>query len=184
MQDIPSQKAALRARMHAVRNALSPERRAEDAQKLAQKREDAAFRAWLPAPGAVIAGYWPIKSEIDPRPLMHRFSAEGFLLALPRITGDTMTFHAYHPEDVLIAGTFGVMEPDAAAQRVSPALILVPLLAYDVAGGRLGYGKGYYDRFFLAHPTARRIGLAFSCQEVDHVPREAHDMLLHHVLAE
>jgi 5-formyltetrahydrofolate cyclo-ligase len=183
MQDIPSQKAALRARMHAMRNALPPERRVEAAQRLAGHDADIAAHLAPSQKEQGIAGYWPIKSEIDPRPLMHKFSAEGFLLALPRITGDTVTFHAYHPGDALVAGAFGVMEPDLSAPIVTPTLILTPLLAYDEAGGRLGYGKGYYDRAFLAHPHARRIGLAFIEQRVDHVPRDAHDVLLHYVLA-
>lgn len=180
MRDVPEQKSALRAAMHAVRNAIPEDARAQAALRLA---DDATIRAMLPPRGAVIAGYWPIKSEIDPRPLLHRFSADGFFLALPRITGGDITFHAYQPGDALVAGRFDTREPDSSARIVTPALILVPLLAYDAAGGRLGYGKGYYDRAFLAHPDARRIGLAFSCQKVDHVPREAHDMLLHHVLA-
>lgn len=183
MQDIPSQKAALRVHMHAIRNAIPPERRVEAAQRLAGHDADIAAHLASSQKEQGIAGYWPIKSEIDPRPLLHRFSADGFLLALPRITGDTLTFHAYQPKDTLIPEPFGTCEPDSSTPIVSPTLILVPLLAYDAAGGRLGYGKGYYDRAFLAHPAARCIGLAFACQRVDHVPREAHDMLLDHVLA-
>jgi 5-formyltetrahydrofolate cyclo-ligase len=180
MGDIPAQKSALRAAMHAVRNAIPEAARVQAALRLA---DNTTIRAMLPTRGAMIAGYWPIRSEIDPRPLMHRFSADGFFLALPRITGGDITFHTYQPGEALVAGKFCTCEPNSSARIVTPALILVPLLAYDAAGVRLGYGKGYYDRAFLAHPAARRIGLAFSCQEVDHVPREAHDMLLHHVLA-
>lgn len=176
-------KCGLRKAMTLLRNGLSQKQRDDAALALVQHSQHPPFSAFLPPKGGVIAGYVPIKSEIDPRPLMHKLYAEGLSLALPRVEGADITFHAYHPADTLERGAYGIAEPAPHAPRVSPALILTPLLAYDAEYARLGYGKGYYDRAFLIHPQAKRLGLAYACQRVEHVPREAHDALLDGVLA-
>ena len=140
------------------------------------------------APGAVISGFLPIRSEIDPRPLLSRLASMNFRLALPRIIGNRLEFAAYSFGDPLFPGRFGTSEPGPDAASLDPALMLVPLAAFDLHGGRLGYGKGYYDAAIAAcnargkAPTT--VGLAFSIQQVDAVPMEPHDRPLDWILTE
>lgn len=181
---ITDEKAVLRKKMHAVRNALAPEARQAASQRIAMLAENPLFRAFLPAPGGVIAGFVPIKSEINPLPLMKRLAGEGYRLALPRIAPDGLVFHAYDPGQELAPGPMGTREPYPDWPVVAPDLVLAAMLAFDDAGARLGYGKAYYDRAFAAFPQARRVGLAFAAQRVDAVPREAHDLLLEAVFTE
>ncbi len=115
---------------------------------------------------------------------MAAVAASGTGLALPRMAGGSLTFHAYEIGDPLEKGAFGVSEPRAEARRVVPDVILAPLLAFDRHGRRLGYGKGFYDRAFAAHPEAARCGLAFAVQEVPQVPVEPHDLPLSAVITE
>lgn len=173
-------KAALRARMKALRAALSDEERQAAARRLAERAVPSGF---LPAQGGVIAGYWPMKGELDPRPLMLKLAAMGYTLALPRMTPMGLDFHRWQKGDLMDAGAFGTQEPCAVSPGASPDLILTPLLAFDDAGGRLGFGKGFYDRAFAALPGARKIGLAYAFQRVDAVPGEAHDVPLDGVIA-
>ena len=182
--DQRDEKRALRKAMHIARDALAPEWRMQAAQTLADQARDPAFCAVLPAKGGVIAGYWPIRSEINPLPLMQVLARKGFQLALPRIVGDTLAFHAFEGANTLISGAFGTREPTPNALVLTPDLILAPLLAFDDTHARLGYGKGFYDRAFTQFPKARRAGLAFAIQRVTHVPSEAHDIILETIWTE
>lgn len=142
----------------------------------------------LPA-GAVVAGYWPMGDEIDPRPLMAALAGQGHPLALPVVTarGQKLDFRAWRPGDLLEPGPHGTLHPEAAAPVLVPDVVLVPLLAFDSRFFRLGYGGGYYDRT-LEHLRAgshvKAIGLAFAAQRVDDVPRGAHDQPLDAILTE
>lgn len=112
--------------------------------------------------------------------------AAGHRLALPRL-GDNpggMDFAAYASNDRLEATRYGLMHPAADAVTLVPDAILCPLVGFDRTMHRLGQGGGYYDRAFAAHPKAIRIGVAWSVQEIDAVPREPHDMPLDAVLTE
>lgn len=141
-------------------------------------------------PGGVIAGYWPLPGELDPRPTLERLAASGFLLALPRMQDphEPLLCHAWRPGDRLIEGGFKVMEPEPEAPIVAPDVILVPLLAFDRRGHRLGYGKGYYDQTLAAQrsttPGVLAIGLAFAAQEIDAVPVGAADQALDAIVTE
>lgn len=181
--DCSNDKKALREAMLAARDALAPEARLAAAQALVRVA-DTALRPHLPAPGGVIAGYWPIRSEIDPRPLMQHLKAQGYRLALPRMVGETLVFHAFEDESALVSGAYGTREPSVDAPVLVPDLILTPLVAFDAARQRLGYGKGFYDRAFVAFPNAKRIGLAYAMQQVAQVPSEAHDAPLDGILTE
>jgi 5-formyltetrahydrofolate cyclo-ligase len=137
---------------------------------------------WPPI-NCVVASYYPIGSEIDPRPLAETFMCEQAKLALPVLAGPNLpvSFRRWSPGDTLERGPFGVLEPLAEARTVRPELVLVPLVAADKSGGRLGYGKGYYDRTLAELRKAgrvRAIGLAFDEQIVDHIGIEAHDQPL------
>jgi 5-formyltetrahydrofolate cyclo-ligase len=139
---------------------------------------------------ATISAYWPIGSEIDPRPLMRALAALGHSLALPRLTpkheGYEMAFHAFAFGDNLERGPLGIMQP-LASVTISPDIVVVPLLAFDRSGARLGYGGGYYDRMLHHLRQAKKLrvyGLGFAAQEVDKLPVEAHDERLDGVLTE
>jgi 5-formyltetrahydrofolate cyclo-ligase len=134
--------------------------------------------------GGVVAGFWPLAGEIDIRPLLHALAARGHVLALPETPprGLALTFRRYNPGDALLPGRFGTVYP--VGDVIAPDVILVPLLAFDAMGNRLGYGGGYYDRTFAAHPAAARIGCAFAAQEMRDVPTEPHDVTLHAIATE
>ena len=122
-------------------------------------------------------------SEIDIRPLLRGLAARG-TVALPRTPprGQALTFCRWQPGDAMTPGPFGTQEPTGAL--VVPDVLLVPLLAWDRAGRRLGYGAGYYDRTIAAMPGVRTIGCAFAAQEVDIVPTDPHDALLDAIATE
>ena len=132
--------------------------------------------------GPVVAGYLPIGSEIDPQPLMARLEAEGAQLALPRLEADgSMTFRRWMDGDALESGPMGLQQPPETAKVVQPTLILMPLLAFDNLGVRLGYGKGHYDRAIKALREAGRVfacGIGFHAQMIDELPSEPHDQPL------
>jgi 5-formyltetrahydrofolate cyclo-ligase len=139
--------------------------------------------------GVVVAGYWPMKSEADPRALMAVLAAKGHPLALPCVAkrGAPLLFHRWKDGDPLTKGAFGTSEPLLCAERVTPCVLLVPLLAFDAEGYRLGYGGGFYDRTLETLRAARdilAIGIAYAGQEVSSVPHGAHDQRLDAVFTE
>jgi 5-formyltetrahydrofolate cyclo-ligase len=177
-------KATLRATALAARDALSSEHRAAAAQAIALRG--------LPfeiMPGSVVAGYSPIRSEIDPIPLMRELAVRGVRLALPAIVaGDQpLKFRAWSPGDRLQRGRLGILEPSPNAKEVIPDILLVPLAAFDRSGHRIGYGAGHYDRTLeqlRKLKTITAVGVAFAVQEVEAVPALLHDAALDYVLTE
>ena len=136
-----------------------------------------------PAPNEVWAGFWPIGTEIDILPLLHKLAALGpVALPVTPARGQALTFRRWLPGDVMTRGPFDTREPTGAP--VVPGVLLVPLLAWDRAGRRLGYGAGYYDRTIAAIPGVRTIGCAFAAQEVDIVPTDPHDAVLDAIATE
>jgi 5-formyltetrahydrofolate cyclo-ligase len=136
-----------------------------------------------------VSGYSPISNEIDPVPLMQTLAAQGARLALPAVMarGKSLAFRAWSPDDRLMLGPLGILEPSPAAAEIVPDIVLVPLAAFDRAGHRIGYGAGHYD-FTLAHLRKTKaiavIGLAFAAQEIEVVPAMSHDVALDYVLTE
>ncbi|MBN9004501.1 MAG: 5-formyltetrahydrofolate cyclo-ligase [Rhizobiales bacterium] len=179
-----SEKDILRVAALARRDALSVQERASAALAIAAHLPPLDIR-----PSMVVAGYAPIRSEIDPVQLMQKFAGRGATLALPAISARnaSLVFRQWTPGDALVRGMFGISEPPATALKVIPDIVLVPLAAFDRAGHRVGYGGGYYDRTFarlrqLKPVTA--IGLAFAAQEIPQVPALSHDVRLDFVLTE
>lgn len=145
--------------------------------------------ALKPPQGATVSGYWPFGGELDPRPLMERLYAGGHVLALPVIAGRglPLIFRRWQPGQALEAGAHGIPVPGPAVAEIVPRLLLVPLLAFDRDGYRLGYGGGYYDRTLArlkAEGEALAVGLAFAAQEVDAVPHEGQDQRLDWIVTE
>ena len=140
--------------------------------------------AAAPPEGAVVAGFWPLAGEIDVRPLLFALHGRGHVIVLPATPprGQALGFRLWRPGDALVAERFGTVRP-TGAERV-PDFLLVPLLAFDRRGGRLGYGGGYYDRTLAGLPGAGRLGVAFAAQQVDAVPVGPHDIRLPAVATE
>jgi len=138
---------------------------------------------------SVVALSMPIADEFDTRPLIEKLAAGGTPCALPVIVkaGAPLQFRAYHPGDVLLPGRLGILEPGPEAEAVTPTVFIVPLLAFDREGFRLGYGGGYYDRTLRAARAARSVlavGLGFAAQEVEEVPHEPSDEALDWIVTE
>ena len=149
----------------------------------------ATLRRQSVAPGTIVSGFMPMKSEINPLPLLRKLADAGAVLALPVIAGrgKPLIMRAWRWNEPLAAGQWGIREPKPEAAEVEPDILLVPLLAFDRAGHRIGYGAGYYD-LTIARLRARKpvtaIGLAFAAQEVTAVPATARDARLDLVLTE
>lgn len=186
LQDIVAEKKALRA--------LARARRAAPGAEVAARASAGACAALLaclsPAPGAAVSGYWPMGGELDVRAALHGFAARGTRILLPVVVARAapLAFRRWMPGDVLVPGGFGTSVPDPALPREDPAIILVPLLAFDARGFRLGYGGGYYDRTIAALRASNRgvraVGVAFACQEVEQVPVEGFDQGLDAIATE
>ena len=133
---------------------------------------------------ATIMAYWPLPDEVDIRPLIHWLVGQGKTVVLPKVTGDeTMELRRYSSQEDLAEGAFHIMEPvgDAFTDYDDIDVVLVPGMAFDAAGHRLGRGKGYYDRFLAAHPHLYKIGICFPFQRVAEVPTEDYDVCMNEV---
>ena len=142
------------------------------------------LRDCLPPAGAVVSGFWPIGDEIDIRPLLIALHGRGHDIALP-VTGNRgnpLTFRLWRPGADLLRERFGTMRPNGP--QTIPDFLLVPLLAFDRRGHRLGYGAGYYDRTLDALSDAFALGCAYAIQEVPEVPAGPGDKPLHAIATE
>lgn len=176
-------KAHLRRLLRARRAALQEEQLAAFAERIAE-HGGAAIQV---DDVAVVAAYWPLPGEADPRLLARQLAKEhGARLALPVVAGEHMAFREWSDDDSLLPAGFGTMGPGPAAAELQPSIVLAPLVGFDRTGARLGQGKGYYDRK-LAAVEGRAplfVGIACSCQELPVVPTEAHDHRLDVLLTE
>jgi 5-formyltetrahydrofolate cyclo-ligase len=178
-------KRALRADMAARRQSLGESMRRAAAASL---RDLFLLEAPIRLP-AVVSGFWPIRDEIDVRPLMDALLDAGAQLVLPVVQGrgQRLLFRAWRPGEPLEAGVFGTLQPPASSETREPDALLVPMLACDGEGWRLGYGGGFYDRT-LADLRSRRsvtaIGVGFDLQLVPEVPHGADDQRLDWLLTD
>jgi 5-formyltetrahydrofolate cyclo-ligase len=177
-------KAELRREALARRDALPAAERAQAAETIAARTFPVAI-----ASGVIVAGFMPMKSEINPLPLMRTLAAAGARLALPVVAGPgkPLIMRAWGFGEPLVAGVWGIREPAPAAPEVAPDMVIVPLLAFDRAGQRIGYGAGYYDMTIAAlrvRQAVVAIGVAFAAQEIAAVPATPRDAPLDLVLTE
>lgn len=182
--DVRDSKSALRREAAARRDALPAQARKAAAEAIAARKFPLAV-----APGMIVSGFMPMRSEINPLPLMQKLEQDGAALALPRIAGrgKPLIMRAWRFGAPLDKGQWGIREPKADYAEVEPDILLVPLLAFDRAGHRIGYGAGYYDMTiaqFRARKAVTAIGLAFAIQEVPAVPTTERDARLDLVLTE
>lgn len=132
-----------------------------------------------------MAGVWPLPGEPDLRPALLALAEAGARLALPVTPqrGQPLAFRLWRPGEPLRDGPFGTKEP-ARGEIVLPDRLLVPLLAFDAAGRRLGWGAGYYDRTLAALPGRPALGVGFACQRMARVPAGPQDVPLPAVATE
>ncbi len=174
-----------------LRERMKGERRAA-----AKARPDAGvhaaanfMRAITPAKGAVVSLYFPMRDELDTEPLAAALIEAGARVALPVVAKkkSPLLFRAYAPGDDLVPGSYGELIPADTAPEVTPEIMVIPLLAFNRDGGRLGYGGGYYDRTLeglrkTGAPVA--VGYAFGAQEVDALPLSPLDQPLDWIVTE
>ena len=181
---IARRKADLRKESRARREALPVAEQSAAAQTIAARG--------LPIPvpaGAVVSGYSPLKFEISPLPLMRRAAEAGAKLALPVVQGrgTPLIMRAWAFGEGLGSGVWGIREPRPEAPEMFPDILIVPILAFDRAGYRLGYGAGYYDMTITrlrAMKPVTAIGIAFAVQEFPELPKTSRDARLDLVLTE
>ena len=184
MDAVLEQKAQLRREALARRDALPVEIRKAVAEAIAARAFPVAV-----APGVIVSGFMPLKSEINPLPLMRKLADAGARLALPVVIGlgKPLIMRSWQWGEPLVPGVWGIRQPPPTAPELQPDVLLVPLLAFDRRGHRIGYGAGYYD-LTIAQLRAKKpiaaVGIAFAAQEVETVPRTAFDAQLDLVLTE
>jgi 5-formyltetrahydrofolate cyclo-ligase len=178
------QKAQLRAEVLARRDAMPAAERQAGAQTVTARDFPVPVR-----PGTIVSGFSPMKSEINPLPLMRKLAAAGAQLALPVIVGrgKPLIMRAWTFGDAFKAGQWGIREPLPEAPEVDPDILIVPLAAFDRAGHRIGFGAGYYDMTIHRLRQIKKIvavGIAFAAQEIARVPATERDERLDLVLTE
>jgi 5-formyltetrahydrofolate cyclo-ligase len=178
-------KRELRRQALARRDALGPAWRVEASLEMAETAKDQISIE----PGAIVSGFWPMRSEVDVRPLMFALRENGARLCLPAILDKTtMVFRELVRGAALVDMGFGTAGPGEEAETLDPEIMLVPLAAFDARGHRIGYGAGYYDRAIERLTNnghaPRLIGIAFDCQQVPEVPDEPHDVIIPEILTE
>lgn len=181
--DLLRQKKAIRPHALATRRAAH----AASAADAAARVRDHVLAGRLKA--VVVAGYWPIGDELDVRPLLGALAECGVTIALPVVVEPRrpLDFRAWKPGDLLEAGAHGTYHPYADAPLVAPDLLLVPLLAFDDDGYRLGYGGGYYDRTIQALRARRpviTVGVGYAAQRMETVPHDDNDQVLDYTVTE
>lgn len=169
--------------MRGLRAAIPEAKRAAAADKIRD-----VFLSQIPLPPhSIIAGYWPIHHEIDPRPLMTALHQRGHRLCLPVVTGaaQNLIFRGYTPGDTLADTPLGTAEPLPHAPILVPDILLVPGLAFTQNGHRLGYGGGYYDRTLAdlrAQKDIMAVGLGYAAQILPGLPQENGDEKLTRII--
>ncbi|WP_037364710.1 5-formyltetrahydrofolate cyclo-ligase [Selenomonas ruminantium] len=185
VKDLQAEKKALRSKIIAARRKLT-----DNYRQRASNRMMTVFCA-LPdfkEPRKVLC-YASLADEVQIRPLMEKWLSLGVTVALPHITGKgQMEAVSFTDFDSLVEGEYGILTPDLEKGEIIPPdeldLIIVPGIAFDTRGERLGMGGGFYDAYLARATKAKRIALAFSCQLVAKIPMEAHDVLVHKIITE
>ena len=178
-------KKRLRDKATSIRGEISNEAAAEAADAIATH----FFRTWSPGRSKVVAGFWPINSEINIRPLIENLYRAGCDIVLPEVVAPSkvLLFRKWTPGAQMTKGSYKTSVLTANAAVMEPDWILVPLLAFDPERFRLGYGGGYYD-VTLSQLAKKReiftIGVAYDIQKIDVVPRESSDFQLDAILTE
>jgi 5-formyltetrahydrofolate cyclo-ligase len=182
---IADQKKQARTTTGAVRKTVHADLKATAGLALAERGLD--FAGLMP--GQIVSGFIPFGTEIDTRPLLAKLSATGITTCVPVVTRNAqpLEFRVWAPGDETVPGRWKIPVPPEGVAVVDPDILLVPLLSFDRAGYRLGYGGGFYDRTLEKLRTVKpvtAIGVAYSGQQVDTVIRGEHDQPLDWILTE
>ncbi len=186
---LPAIKRQARATALAARAALVAR---IDAPAAARAIAEHVLTGFDPRPGLVVSAFWPVREELDLRGLLHTLHARGCVCALPAVTAKAtpLTFRRWEPGLELVVSAFGIPEPGPHCPSVTPDLSLVPLLAFDAEGYRLGYGGGFYDRTIAYHRGTPRAtpyvaaGVGYSGLQIEHVPHDHFDQRLDWMITE
>ena len=134
-----------------------------------------------------VALYCALPDEVDLTAILERYQGEKRLL-IPRVEGDDINFYSYQSDSLITSENYKILEPTATVEEaVDPAeieLILGPGVAFDLHGGRMGRGKGFYDRFFARCPHALRVAVTSSMQIVEQIPLEPWDVPMHYIISD
>ena len=136
------------------------------------------------SPPAKVGIYWPMNYEIDTRPLIKILLEKKFNLYLPTIINNEMSFKSWDKNDALKLNYYKFYEPHESALSSKPDVIVVPLLAFDDLGYRIGYGKGFYDRYYKKNLDVNYIGYAYSFQRIKNLPVASYDLKLNSVITD
>ncbi len=176
-------KRLARSKALQIRNSIHAQAGAEAGKALAARGLPPGLKS------GIVSGFHPYLSEISVLELLGRLALEGWVTALPVVVGkeQPLVFRRWAPGEALVSGLWDIQIPPNTSPEVLPDVLLVPMLAYDARGFRLGYGGGFYDRTLaklrgLKKVTA--IGVAYSGQEVEEVPRDEHDQPLDWIMTE
>jgi len=185
MTSLSQQKKTLRAQILELRTAA----RATFGDDAERRLAENVLEALPDVKGKAISVYWPLRSEIGVETLLHGLHDSGALCYLPVVeeVEKPLTFKRWQPDQSLIEGAYGVMTPPEEAEEGTPEIVILPVVAFDEQGGRLGYGGGFYDRtleILRGNGDILALGAAFSCQRVDQVPTEATDQRLDGIVTE
>jgi 5-formyltetrahydrofolate cyclo-ligase len=151
--------------------------------RLSRRVQESAMNSKELKSAKVIGAYYAFGSEVKTDLILEKARALGKKVALPSVEGESLTFYELSSGKYLVKGRFGIMEPLPYGPVDSIDLLMVPGIAFDKKGYRLGYGKGYYDKF-LAGKDVFSMGLAYSFQFVESLPRGEHDIKLDAVTTE
>lgn len=184
MIDVAAQKIRLRAYSKSKRALLS----ASATSAAADLAENFMEALTIIGDGS-IAGYWPIFSEFDVKPLLQKLSCAGITVSLPAVIPDqkTLVFQSWSKSMQLVKGPYGTLQPVGSSALITPDILMIPLLAFDSAGGRLGYGGGYYDRTLADLRKEKKVtavGIAYVGQEINEVPTCSSDERLDWIVTE
>ena len=183
----PRSKRATRQTLRARRDSLTPTERAAASAAIARAVNEVVARRL--GPRDVLAVYAAKGTEVETSEIAAHAARLGIRVAYPRVVdGDrTLAFHEVNASELLAPSRYGLREPAADAPSIALGSIgafVIPGLAFDLSGGRIGWGMGHYDATLAKAPHALRMGIAFDCQIVDHVPQDAHDIALQYVITE
>lgn len=167
--DTVDPKRLLRRRMRAVRRTV------DDARRLSEAAAERALALPELAAAQLVLCYVSVRSELPTEPLLRALLASGRGVAIPRVEGEALRARRLQGLDDLCEGAYGIPTCDGEDVSDLVDLCVTPGLAFSPSGGRIGYGGGYYDRFFAMHPRALPVGYAYEEQIVEFVPMEPHD---------
>jgi 5-formyltetrahydrofolate cyclo-ligase len=183
--NLAQEKKDLRQRMMAGREAALAAAGAFAGERLAER----GLPIPMPGKGTVISAFHPYQTEISTLPLLSKLAAGGWVTALPVVIakGQPLVFRAWKPGEPLVSGIWDIQIPPETSPEVVPDVLLVPLLAFDMQGYRLGYGGGFYDRTLARLRSLKpvtAIGIGFAAQQVDRVPHDELDQRVDYVMTE